>query len=66
GLDADEQRFLLSLVRAEPDWTALGIAHVADLPAIQWKVQNLTQLKQNRPKQFELQYTALAERLGRR
>ncbi len=65
GLDADERRFLLSLVRAEPDWKALGIAHVSDLPAIRWKLQNLTRLKRNRPEQFQLQYTALAERLDR-
>ena len=42
GLDADERRFLLSLVRAEPDWQSLGIAHASDLPAIRWKLQNLT------------------------
>ena len=65
GLDADERRFLLSLVRAEPDWKALGIAHADALPAIRWKLQNLTRLKRERPDQFELQYTALAERLGR-
>jgi predicted nucleotidyltransferase component of viral defense system len=65
GLDANERRFLLSLVRAEPDWKALGIAHARDLPAIRWKLQNLTRLKGKRPEQFELQYTALAERLDR-
>jgi predicted nucleotidyltransferase component of viral defense system len=63
SLDADERRFLLSLVRAEPDWKALGLAHAADLPAIRWKLQNLTRLKGKRPEQFELQYTALAEKL---
>jgi len=44
GLDANERRFLLSFVRAEPDWKALGIAHARDLPAIRWKLQNLTRL----------------------
>jgi hypothetical protein len=43
----------------------LGIAHARDLPAIRWKLQNLTRLKGKRPEQFELQYTALAERLDR-
>ena len=65
GLDSAERRFLVSLVRAEPDWKALGVAHMSDFPAIRWKLHNLTQLKQERPKQFELQYTALAERLAR-
>jgi len=55
----------LSLVRAEPDWKALGVAHAIDLPAIRWKLQNLTRLKGTRPEQFELQYAALAERLAR-
>jgi predicted nucleotidyltransferase component of viral defense system len=64
GLDPDERRFLLSLVRAEPDWKALGVAHVSDLPAVRWKLQNLVRLKRERPKQFELQYTALAGKLG--
>jgi Nucleotidyl transferase AbiEii toxin, Type IV TA system len=64
GLDADERSFLLSLVRAEPDWKALGVAHAVDLPAIRWKLQNLTRLKGKRPEQFELQYSALAERLA--
>ena len=65
GLDEDERRFLLSLVRAEPDWQALGIGHAQELPAIRWKLQNLTRLKRERPQQFNLQYTALAERLDR-
>lgn len=64
GLDTDERRFLLSFVGAEPDWKALGVAHVSDLPAVRWKLHNLARLKRERPKQFELQYTALAERLG--
>jgi len=29
GLDADERRFLLSLVRAQPEWELLGIPHVS-------------------------------------
>jgi predicted nucleotidyltransferase component of viral defense system len=34
GLDADERRFLLSLVKAEPEWELLGIPHVSELPAV--------------------------------
>jgi hypothetical protein len=64
GLDSDERRFLLSVASAEPDWRALGVEHVGDLPAVRWKLHNLARLKRERPKQFELQYTALAERLG--
>ena len=65
GLDADERRFLLSLVRAQPEWDLLGIPQVSELPAVRWKLQNLARLQRERVEQFELQYTALAGRLHR-
>ena len=65
GLDANERRFLLSLVRAQPEWELLGIPHVSELPAVRWKLQNLARLQRERVEQFELQYTALAGRLHR-
>lgn len=64
GLGSDERRFLLSLVAGEPDWSLLGIAHVAELPGIQWKLRNLEQLKLKNPKKFDEQIEALALRLG--
>jgi hypothetical protein len=39
GLNADERRFLLSLVAAEPDWTLLGLPHLTQLPGPRWKLQ---------------------------
>jgi predicted nucleotidyltransferase component of viral defense system len=65
GLDANERRFLLSLVTAQPEWELLGIPHVSELPAVRWKLQNLARLQRERAEQFELQYTALADRLHR-
>jgi len=65
GLDADERRFLLSLVRAQPEWELLGIPQLSELPAVRWKLQNLARLQRERAEQFELQYTALAGRLHR-
>lgn len=65
GLDANERRFLLSLVTAQPEWELLGIPHVSELPAVRWKLQNLARLQRERAEQFELQYTALAARLHR-
>jgi hypothetical protein len=32
GLSADERRFLLSLVAAEPEWSLLGVPHLQQLP----------------------------------
>lgn len=43
-LDADEKRFLLSMKRADPEWDALGIAHLRELPALQWKLQNIRRM----------------------
>ena len=44
GLDADEKRFLLSMKQGEPDWEVLGIPHLRDLPALQWKLQNIRRM----------------------
>ncbi len=44
GLDADEKRFLLSLKNGDPDWSALGIPHLRDMPAIQWKLHNIRRM----------------------
>lgn len=41
ALDANEREFLLTLVRAEPNWKLLGIPHLEELPAIRWRLQNL-------------------------
>jgi hypothetical protein len=55
--------FLLSMVRAEPDWSLLPYAHLRRLPALQWKLSNLTRLKRNAPK-FQFQYDELTSRLA--
>jgi predicted nucleotidyltransferase component of viral defense system len=64
GLDDDERCFLLSLVNGSPDWRLLGIDHLQTLPAIRWKAQNLTELKQANPKKFAEQANLLAARLA--
>ena len=35
GLSADERRFLLSLVAAEPEWPLLGVPHLEQRPAME-------------------------------
>jgi predicted nucleotidyltransferase component of viral defense system len=64
ALTAEERRFLLSLVRAEPDWLLLGIPHLEELPGIRWKLQNLERLRANAPRKFAEQSEALASRLA--
>lgn len=63
GLDADERRFLLSLVAGRPDWLALEIAHAEHLPGIRWKLHNLALLEHKNPAKFTEQAEALARRL---
>jgi predicted nucleotidyltransferase component of viral defense system len=38
------QRFLSSVKRGEPDWALLDLPGVKDLPAVRWKLENLTKL----------------------
>jgi predicted nucleotidyltransferase component of viral defense system len=62
GLDSDERKFLMSFVRNQPDWSLLGISHLAELPGIRWKLHNLGQLSNLSPKKFVTQAEVL-ERL---
>ena len=64
GLTAEERGFLTSLVRNQPDWSLLGIAHLDRLPAINWKLHNLSQLQKFNPKKFAAQADELGQRLG--
>ncbi len=50
NLDADEKRFLVSIKRGEPEWDALGIAHLRELPALQWKLQNIGRMEKGKRK----------------
>lgn len=62
-LDARERNFLISLAWNKPEWHQLGIAHLAELPAIRWKLQNLEQLAKANTKKFEAQAAALENAL---
>jgi predicted nucleotidyltransferase component of viral defense system len=58
-LDDGERRFLLSLVRAEPEWSLLGVTHLEHLPGVRWKLQNLLQLQKADARKFSEQVDAL-------
>jgi len=47
-LDEDEKRFLLSMKQGEPDWDALGIEHLKELPALQWKLKNIRRMNKRK------------------
>lgn len=48
GMPEEHRRFLISFKRGEPDWSLLGPTHVADLPAIQFRMQKLAALDPER------------------
>lgn len=64
ALDPQEREFLRSLVRAEPDWSLLGIPHLGELPGIRWRLQNLELLKRSQRDRFLALADALDERLS--
>ena len=58
-LEADERRFLLSLVANKPEWALLQVEHAERLPGIRWKMQNLEKLQKANPKKFAQQSETL-------
>ena len=48
GMPESHRRFLVSFERGRPDWKLLGVAGVADLPAVKWRQQNLDKLSSER------------------
>lgn len=40
----DHRKFLVSFEQGNPDWSTLGLEHVADLPAVRWRQLNLDKL----------------------
>jgi hypothetical protein len=63
-LSADERRFLLSLVAAEPEWPLLGVPHLEQLPGLRWKLQNLERLRKTNARKFAEQSDTLARLFG--
>lgn len=62
ALTKNHRKFLLSLVEAQPDWSLLPVNHLQDMPAIKWKLQNLSNLKSKNPAKFGFQREELEQR----
>jgi hypothetical protein len=57
---SDNQRaFLSGLVCGEPDWKLMECGHLAEMPAIRWKLENIRKLKKTNKKKFQAQAEAL-------
>ncbi len=63
-LTANHRAFLLGLVQGEPRWDLMQCPHLAELPAIRWKLQNLAKLKRTSPGKHARQSAELRERFG--
>jgi len=62
-LTTAHREFLLSLVRGDPAWELLPMQHLSELPAVQWKLMNLSHLKKNNFASFAAQHQVLEQRL---
>jgi predicted nucleotidyltransferase component of viral defense system len=62
-LTTAHREFLLSLVRGDPVWELLPMQHLSELPAVQWKLMNLSHLKKNNFASFAAQHQVLEQRL---
>ena len=63
-LTTRQKNFLLSLVRAEPDWSLLDCQHISELPGIQWKLLNLRKFRDQKPEAFTEQIRRMEQLLG--
>jgi len=55
ALTPAQRAFLLGLVKGEPDWSLMTCPHLRDLPAIRWKLENISRLQHVNPRKFALQ-----------
>ncbi|MHA7857830.1 MAG: nucleotidyl transferase AbiEii/AbiGii toxin family protein [Henriciella sp.] len=52
-------QFLRTLVEDEPDFDAIGLPSAANLPAVQWKLQNIQKLRETNPEKYGAQSESL-------
>ncbi len=44
SLTDNERKFILSVKMGTPEWDLLGISHIQDLPAVRWKLVNISMM----------------------
>ena len=62
SLSRDHRKFLTALVEGEPEWSLMSCEHLAEMPAIRWKLTNLERLSHTNPDKFALQADELKKR----
>lgn len=61
GLTENEKKFLLTFKKKAPDWSLLNLEGVENLPAVNWKLINLNNMKSDK---YEVAYKKLRQVLG--
>lgn len=65
GLMPDEhRRFLVSFKKGIPDWSLLDVPHAKTLPAVRWKLENLSRMDVQKRAQFITRLEAVLARKG--
>jgi hypothetical protein len=52
AMPIEHRRFLVSVKRGEPEWPLLGVEGAESLPAVRWRLQNLTKLDKKKRSQL--------------
>jgi predicted nucleotidyltransferase component of viral defense system len=63
-LNQNAAHFLRTLADGTPAFKAIGLASSAALPAVQWKLRNILQLRDTNPEKYAAQRTRLETLLG--
>ncbi|MFT4118362.1 nucleotidyl transferase AbiEii/AbiGii toxin family protein [Bradyrhizobium sp.] len=63
-LDNNAMKFLLSLHDGQPDFECIGLSEAANLPAVRWKLLNLTKLREQNPQKHAQQRQAIEKLLS--
>jgi len=63
-LSGNHRSFLMSLTEAQPDWSLMSCPHLAEMPALRWKLSNLEHLRSSNSTKFAQQSSELKKRFG--
>ncbi len=64
ALTDSHRKFLCGLVKGEPDWSLMSCGHLGDMPAIKWKLRNLSHLRETNKEKFAFQFEKLEEKFA--
>jgi hypothetical protein len=63
SLTDKQRKFLIGLAGGQPDWSLVTCPHLHEMPAIRWKLENLSRLSKSNPGKFAKQASELRQRL---